>query len=299
MNSNQNAFLQMCAAVKATADAHVNAWTSFAPFSSAYTPYLTLLAQTDDAIALQEKSSTGTTEGKALIRKNLTDKLMQLGDSLALYAQVINDAQLLSDAPMVRSTMEGLKEKELLGHAHKLQALVAPTAIATAVTAYPNNTTLIADTGVQVAKFTSAIGTPRHIAVESMRGTEELERIITQLRAKLEQMDVAARVLQYSQLAFYSEYINSRAIIDANTTTRALTVTVKDNNNGELLENATAVFNPSNEIKSTGPQGMFYVQSMAAGNYTMTVSKPGYTEQSVPFTMDTFGGIQLVVNLES
>jgi hypothetical protein len=192
MTNYQNSFFQMCAAVKATADAHTTAWTNLVPFASNYTPFLTLLAQTNDALALQEKSSTGSTESKSIVRKNLTDKLEQLADILVLFGKVNNDTQLAEDAQMSRSEIDKLTEKALVGHALKLQTLAAPGPVAAAVALYSNSTTFITDTALMVTKFTTAIGGPRHIIAESMRGTEDLERIITQIRAKLDIMDAAA-----------------------------------------------------------------------------------------------------------
>lgn len=215
MNKRQNSFLQMCASVKVTVNAHQTAWSAYPAFASPYSVFLSSLAATDMAIALQKKQSIGTTEQKNSLRKELNAKLNELTNFLVLYSLITNDSDLKRDVYMSPTGITRLTEKALVGHATKLLALFPnPLPIFLNHTLDSIDTAFISNLETLIHDFTQAIGTPRHIIAERMKGTQELEKNIQLLREKLDQMDIAANVLQYTQAAFYSEYTTSRVLVD-------------------------------------------------------------------------------------
>jgi hypothetical protein len=297
MTKEQNSFLQMFAAVKATTDAHTTAWTGFTSYATPYAAFVGLLPQADAALALQEKSSTGATDGKSDLRIALSAKLMQLTSTLVLYAQNVNNTILREDAQMTKSDMDKLSEKALVGHSIKLQSLVTPP-IATAIAPMGITAAVLTSINTDTLAFNNLIGSPRHIIAESARGTEDLDRIITNAKRQLVLMDLAMDVLKYTQPAFYSEYETSRTLIDPSYNTRALEVTVKDTLNGEPLQGAAAIINPGNQTKTSGSQGMFYLNSLAPGSYEITVSKAGYKTETQNVVVDAEGGIQITIEMK-
>lgn len=297
MDKIQNAYLQMTSAVKATCDAHHTAWTGYASFETPYNAFLALFPEVDAAIALQEKSTEGTTIAKNNFRQELFAATVQLGIALHQYGKDTANAALTSDAKMSSSDIDKLSEKALVGHAVKLKGLV-PTPVPAALSGTPYFITpaFITDFDVKITRFSNAIGTPRHIMAEKVRGTENLNAAIVSLRALLVDMDSAADVLQYTQAAFYSEYKTSREIEDAATMPRALTVTVINDISGEPIEGAEATFVPTRPAKTSGAHGMFYIQNMPNGSHTMTVTKPGFATNISTFAVDDEGA-QLMVRM--
>lgn len=299
MDTRQNDFLQMCAAVKATANAHNTAWNTYPAFSTPYASFLSTLTLCDEAIALQERASEGTTEHKAKLRQKLTERIIQLAAVLMQYGVDTNNLQLRRDVYLSQSDINKLSEKAFIGHCLKVKSLI-PTPLPAAISAAPAaiTATFISNLQNLITDFTNAVGTPRHIQAESMRGTEALETHINTLREKLELMDIAAAVLQYSQAAFHSEYTNSRFILDSASTQRALSVQITEAETGTAIAAAQCTINPGAISKLSGDMGYFYLQSLPAGNYTIEAVKAGYRTTTYNFVMDEVGGIQVVVPME-
>ncbi len=291
MDRYQSAFLQMCAAVAATAAAHRPAWQPFAPFAAPFPRLETLRAAATAAAALQDTSSQGATESKAALREVLTTRATQLADILILWYKTTGaNPQAAKDA---RTSRRSLHNQDEPGFAGRIQKLLTLTPGADATPPTPPQS--LADLGItaafitgikaDLAAFVRATGTPRHIIAEKVRGTQDLEKAIDDLRELLvEELDPAARVLGYTQPAFYSEYATSRKIVDPGYRTRALTVRISDAETGRPLEGVTASFQPKLEEgeKSTGPEGEFYVERMEAGTYQMALDRPGYAPKTVP-----------------
>ena len=302
MTNYQNAQVQMMAAVKATADTHQPAWTGFAPFADHYPTFTALLPQITDAVGLQQTSSTGTTEAKAVRREALEARLAKLSAALVVLGETSANEQLKQDARTTRRELDRMQEEELLGRSDRLRDLA--TANAAALAPLGIDAPFLTAFSAAHTQFAAAIGTPRHLIAEAVRGTADLAAAIdAALLVLTDKLDDAVALLAFTQPAFAAEWATARAIIEPGSTTRALAVTVIDNLTAEPLEGAEATIrnttNPAEPPaqKTTGEQGGFYIQSLPAAQYQMTVTKAGYEPETVAFEVDAAGGLQLVVRM--
>lgn len=299
MDKRQNAFLQMTSALKITCDAHEATWIGFPSFANAYYSFLALFPDVNEAIALQVKSTQGTTKAKNTYRSRLVQRSEQLGLALVQYGKDSGNVALVMDAKITNSMLNKMNEKELVGHAMKLKTLVPlPVPVELVNAPFFITPTFLADYNTDIENFSNAIGTPRHVLAEKMRGTKRLANIIASMRILLDDMDSAAAVLSYSAEDFYNEYETSRSIVDAATMPRSLTVTVVSAESGKPIEGAVAKFSSSKLEKKSGAHGMFFVQNMANRIHTMTVKKAGFSTNTTTFEMDN-EGVQLTVMMET
>lgn len=299
MTARQNAYLQMAAAVKATCDAHPAAWSTFSPFADAYPEFTARLAAADAALALQASATEGATAGKKTLRTALAANLRILSAALVLHGKLTADTRMAADAKTTERMHTNMAEKSYAGHALKLLDMAA---------ALPANTLLpyggvsagfLNNTQVALDNFTNAIGTPRHIQSEKVRGGQDLDAVIEDILEIFEErMDPAAEVLAATQPDFYSEYQTSREIVDPGYTVRDLTVTVSDATTGQPISGVQATVAPGGIEKVTGAAGGFYIQDLDAGSYTLALARPGYAPKSVPFAVVDGEGATLEVTMQ-
>src|ERR1043165_622013 len=88
MTGIQNAKLQMCAAVKATCDAHAAVITTFAPFNAPYTDFCTALLGVDGIIGQQSTKTQGVKQIKDQKRTDLESIVILVTASLVLHGSL-------------------------------------------------------------------------------------------------------------------------------------------------------------------------------------------------------------------
>ena len=161
----------------------------------------------------------------------------------------------------------------------------------------PTNLTDLEDRRVA---FRDATGQPRQKKLVAKDGTTALEKKIAELDAYLEQMDTAADVLQFSEPSFYGQYKGAREIIDPSYSTRQLTVKITTASTGAQVEGVEAIINPGNIKKLSGAAGMFYINNMPAGSYTMLLTSKSHqakTEQfNIAANQSTIVDVEMVPN---
>jgi hypothetical protein len=294
MNARENAFLGMTSVVKATCEAYTPAWQSFAPFADAYEDFLAILPVAVQAGAQQFTKSEGSTEGKAKLRATFSDLLLRLGDALDLYARLHNLPLLRADAHTTRSALRDLSEDGLVGRGAQLLGL----ANGLDLSAYGIDAAFLAETSAASTAFVQAIGTPAHRRAEKKAATRLLAECIRRIRTVLtEELDPAAAVLRYTQPQFYSMYKSSRAITDPGFRRRAFRISIVDAQSRRPLAGVRGVVMPGSIKKKSGKGGQFYVDRLAEGEYTLTLSLDGYAERTVVFAVVDGEGTKVEVEM--
>jgi hypothetical protein len=284
MTRIENAKTEMYAAVKAVIDAHNAAWTGNVPFSSAVDKFSSLLESLDGKVALQSTKSEGATSSKDALRDTLEAQTMHIVDTLVLHFKLAKNEQEVRDVYITRHPLSKMSERAFIGHVSKVIAKAAGITAAT-LTGLGLDAAELTAASNNLNSFITSVGTPRHIQAESVRGTQELKAIINDIDDVLtEEMDPAANVLQYSKPEFFSEYQTAREIEDAATRTRELTVKVTDAE-GKGLKGVKAHIPEGDIHKVTGSTGVFYINNMEGGTYTVVLTANGYQAKTIPFTI--------------
>lgn len=285
MNAQQQAFVQMCSAVVATCNAHTDVVSAFAPLQNALAEFEAALPNVDAALVLQNTTTEGSTGEKADMRQTATTLAVKLADILVLHGKLTGKQQLAQDAKVSYRELRNAGDRKFVGYVKTLQTLYNNQ--------LPADITALGFTAADataldglLTNFTQAIGTPRHQAAESQRGTKNLEEALDALEDILEErMDPAARAMRHSQPDFYDEYTTAREIIDPSYNTLALRVKITSGQNGQPLAGVTALITPGAVQKTTGAAGMFQVDNLAPGEYSMQLSLAGHTAKTVPFAV--------------
>lgn len=298
MTGFQNSKIQMCYAVKASCDAQAAVFATFPPFAAPFTDFCAALLGLDTIIGQQGTKTQGVTQVKTAQRRDLEAITILVTASLVLHGS-INGIPLGPEAHTPPSEVKKMKDMLLVGHADKIGALAAtltPAELATVKLTAGNLTDLEA----RRVAFRDSTGQPRQKKMVSKDATGALEKKIEELDNYLEQMDNAANVLQFTEPSFYSQYTGAREIIDPGYSTRQLTVRINATSNGEAIEGVEAIINPGNIKKLSGPAGMFFINNMPAGSYSMMLTSKSHqakTEQfNIAANQSTIVDVEMVPN---
>jgi len=214
MNKGQNAFINMCAGVRATCEAHASEWSGFVPFATAYAEFLTLYHSLPSLVGGQSNTTTGKTYAKGQARDALTERLLQLSQGLALHHTLQNAPLKKAEAHVSRRTLNAGSGLALVGWWHLLQGLAAGEAPAhlaqLGITA-----DFLQNLKAEGEAFVKQLDAPRAARSERKGATASLADTIAALRTLLrDRMDLAVQVLGVTKPDFAGVYKNSRMIKD-------------------------------------------------------------------------------------
>jgi hypothetical protein len=284
MTAQQNAYLQMFSAVRATVEDNGTAWTTFTPFVTPFNAFANLMDTLPAVLAKQDTTTNGATETKEEARKELEDQVLRVCRTVTLLASMNDDDDMSGIVAASSSKLSKMRDMELVGFGKKVLDYTG-TLDPTSLTPLGLTAAMLEATGEQLDTFTALVGLPSRREAKSQTGTKELAQVITELRAILdERLDPAADVLSYTQPGFVDEYYNAREINDPAYRTRSLTVRVSSTA-GVQLPDVVALINPIGVTKTTGGAGTFYINNLEAGTYTMLLSANSFQTKTQEFTI--------------
>lgn len=284
MTSRQEARFNVCRAVRQVCDGNTAVWTGKPSFATPYPEFTGLLDTVEAAGVRQSTSSVGTTMGKEALRHTLEGQTMHVADTLVLHFKLINNTHSQVDLMVNPSMLRRMSEPALAIAASKILSAAAGVTPAT-LTALGLDPAELTSASANLEAFIASIKSPRKIIAESKLGTEQIATLLDAMwEILVDDLDVAAKVLQYSNPEFYSMYKTAREIEDAPTRVRELTVHVKDDNH-EGIGGVKVQITPGNINKVTTKKGTFYIQDMDGGTYTGIINAPGYKSKTVAFAI--------------
>jgi hypothetical protein len=283
MTLEQNAQLTMCRAVRICCNGNTAAWTGSTVFSTAFAEFEAELEGVESLIGQQGIVSTGTTLAKSAVRHTLEGQVMHIADTLVLHFKMVGDQQDRHDLFTSRSVLERMGDEAFSGRATRIISMAADVTPA-ALTALGLDPAELTAASNNLTSFINMIGKPRDIRGLSKQGTKKLgDAIASLMHILVEDMDVAAHVLQYSKPDFFFLYQSAREITDPGYSTRELTVNVTGGESG--LAGAQAVITPGDIHKVTGKKGTFFINNMNGGTYTVVLTANGFKPKTVPFNI--------------
>ena len=158
-----------------------------------------------------------------------------------------------------------------------------------------------------ITAYDASLAKPRVGITEKSQATKQIGVLFYSADSTLEKMDVVVGIIRLTQVNFFNGYKTARKLVDTSSGKLALKATVRDIASREpvkgaiftfSLDGAKAAFTGGNgEItKKTSEKGRLHIKNMQAGNYRVTVRKPGYKEKEV--TVSIADGERSELNVE-
>jgi len=141
--------------------------------------------------------------------------------------------------------------------------------------------------------YKASLSTPRIIKVSQKVATAKLVELFKTGDAVLKEMDAVVEIIRSTDADIYLGYKSARRVIETGTGTMSVKGLVTDVQTGEPIKGAVISFWPDGDatktyaadeaslVKKTAEKGGFYVSTMPAGTYRVTLQKIGYAEQTL------------------
>lgn len=140
---------------------------------------------------------------------------------------------------------------------------------------------VIIDLRKAIDKFDVSIPKPRTGIVIKKLATLTLKQLFTTTDLLLkDQMDVLVGVIKDVYPEFYTNYTNSRKVINPGTHPLAIRCLVVDESNNPIA-GVTAIAGDNMATFTTKTKGHFYVKTFQQGTYQFAFSKEGYETQTI------------------
>jgi len=273
------------------------------------TVLLNTIVQIQSIAEQQGVDKKGVTEEKRLLKENLVVLTADCSRKLAAYAKFTSNSVLAGEVRFSESKLRQSADTVVRDYAkivyNRAQSIVASLATY-GITAATQTTLLNA-----INSYAASIGKPGLSKVEKMQVNKQLDALFRSADVALANMDAAVEIVRLSQPVFYNGYKKARRITVTGRGSLSLKGMVADAASGQPLKGVLISFapdgNPGKEkstsstaevVKKTADKGGFYVKSLPAGIYSVTVSKNGYKEQTIALAVSDGEMSELDVQLE-
>jgi hypothetical protein len=220
------------------------------------------------------------TEDKKQSKDQLILKTVEVSGMIRAYAVIQENSLLEQQMKLAKSNLALLtdlalsaKVEEVLGKAAEL----SPN-----LTDYGVNQELTDSLSAQLGRFNLNLPQVRNNISDHKHSLEEMQRVMDNGDVLLKKMDALMEIIRYSNASVYSDYRNRRKVIETGHRKRSLHLWVTDDTSTEPVSKASVTIHSKNHtelpkvVKSSGPKGGVFVDSLDAGEYSFEVSFNGY-----------------------
>jgi hypothetical protein len=291
MNNYQESKLNMYLAADDYMTANVTILNPLPNYNTNRTAFQNAIAQIRTSSEMQNFDKTGIAENKNEWKKALVTFAADSARKLTAYAKFTNNQILLSEINYSESDLKRRPDTNLQDAVQGIYDRAQP--IVAALETYG----ITADTQTALLNainaFNTAIPKPRLGITEKKQSTTQLAALFKTADTALENIDTAVEIVRLTQVNFYNGYKAARKLVLTGSKSISLKGIVTDASTGEPLKSVTLKFSKNGTsaklkplngkdylIKKTADKGGFMIKTLAEGSYMVTVTKPGYIEQT-------------------
>lgn len=217
MKQTQDNTITMFETTLAFLDKKNNIWKNRSALVDAITRAKEGTAQIRTRSGKQQSPTEGVTEDKTLLRDDLEEKLLVIGDAIAAFAQKTADADLAAKVEMNKSSLDGLKESDLVLAAKRVTD--AAEANLAALDGYGVNATNNDELKAAADLFANKKESPRQAIVGRRVETMSLPAAIRFVRSIFrKEIDKLMSAFKKPEPDFYKGYFVARIIVDRGAT---------------------------------------------------------------------------------
>lgn len=242
-------------------------------------------------VETQAADTSGTTAGKNDYSENLVVSGADTARKLMAFAKLSKNQKLLKEISFTESDLRRLPDS-VLADTVKLIYDRAQTYLPSL-----GSYLITADTQAAllqaITDYKQALASPRVEKVSQVQATKQLAELFVAGDTALANMDAVVEIVRLTQANFYAGYKAARKIIESGNGKMSLRGMVTEALTGEPVPGVAVSFWPDGDVtksyaaadaslvKKSAAKGGFYVSSMPAGTYRVTLQKAGYAEQTL------------------
>lgn len=246
----------------------------------------------DSLIARQGVNRSGLKNNKEILRDAAIVAGLDVAKRITAYATVEENAILLKEAKLTETELRRLADTKI---APKLTAVVTlANANAAKLAEYGVTAAVITKLSEAIQAYATAVPQPKMGIDETKQVTNKLDECIKSNDALLRKMDALVELEKAGNPVFYNSYKNLRKVVVLGKGSLALKGLIRDAVTGKGIPKVDVLIEPSGErskalmaagadlsknVKRTAPKGNFMLKTLPEGEYTFTISKPGYAPQ--------------------
>lgn len=291
MNSRHEAKMNMYRTVKQFCDDNNTTVASNAAFLAAFNNFKAKLASLSTAVASESQVISGITADKAALRRNLCTTAADIAALVSAYATANNNQVLKQSVNFRFSDLMRLKDELLAPNCQNIYA--AANTNATALVNYGITAAMLTVFQTAITDYSAIVPKPR--TAHSVRSTHTLNigLLVREIDALLkEQLDQLIVAFKTTKPDFCASYKTARIIHDPITTTTQLKGKVMDRQSNISLSGATITMSGTANVSTTTNKfGHYLKKPLPAGEYTLTVSLPGYQDRVIEHVQIKLGQV--------
>ena len=278
-NLNQFQMIQM---VESLMNNNQPIWNGFPILVTAKTKLTTYADAIRHEFAKSLIVSTGIAKDKSNSRKKLTKFALQISKSLTGYFAIVPDDEQYDSNYFAPSTLQLMKEKELIGTCFHLHNN-AETELANLA---PFNITAATLTNfmAEIEAFSNQINLPKQAISQRKDANEQIVKLLSECMLFLtRQLDNSMVMLENTQPTFVGLYQSARRIHKNPTHRRALQIVCVSATTNQPIEGVKLTIVKEKIIRFSGPKGKCYVQHLPQGKHKLLVELKNTEPQTIDF----------------
>lgn len=283
MTSVQEDFVTMVLTTVAVLNANSTVWQENVPLSALIASITTDVNEVVDLQSEQDKKHTGITDNKKAKRSKLEDDVVLIAHILAFFAATTEEAALEEQMDLQPSDLTHMTELKLLGQAKVV--LDAAKKYTNDAKPYGLTADMVSNLNTHYNDFSEVLNAPRVAIVDVSDATDNIARIISELRKTIiKKLDKA--MMLYRDTTLYEKYLKARIIVNSPTRHLAATGNFTDEAGNPLEDVKITIDNGTDDVlRKSSPKGNIRVQNLLDGVHKLYAEKPGFTKVEMQFTV--------------
>ena len=254
-----------------------------------------------DHSAQQTTPQTGMAKNKKALKDNLAKSGFYVVTCARAYARSINDMVLYEKVNYTFSSLSTLNDTDLVNASNTIYTAATANiaAISAVTTLVPADLT---DYKQLITNFTPFLPQAQSTRSASKLHTEAIMRLFTEVDDTLKEVADYIAITQFTEPAYYQEYLKANIIGNAITRNRALQISVVNKLTQQPIlkadisivgANGTKVVN-----KKTTAKGNIYLQDLKEQDYTITIVQAGYQKYNATVSVTDGTTFNLIAEME-
>lgn len=260
------------------------------------------------SVAEVQKSDTkGHAENKLKLREKLMTLVLDNSHKLNAFATFSGNIELKSEVKINQSKLLRAPDTAIRDYAQIIYDKAESNI--DALTGYGITKETQAEMNDYISKYNAALSSPRVAKTETVKATKQMSTLFEHADLLINAIAIAIGIVQLAQPIFIKGFETAKKIVMTGKTSLALRASAVDSKYGLAIKGVKFVFRPENRnlaegepaeiVKATADKGIFRIRSLKEGNYTVTVSKPGYKEKVISVVVADGEMTDLKVELEA
>lgn len=288
MNKNQSSIRNVSPLITTFITKNSSIFSPIPGLSSYNTQLVNNYNLTNTLSEQQEANRTGHTSNKNGLKTDLVNKAFEVCEKCYVYATQANNQVLLKEMSYTFSKLNKCGSRKLRDRA----ILIYDRAIANQANLASYNITaaMLAALKTAIDNYTASIINKRTSTVEGKQISDQIQSITVSSRGLIKKILLLARVIRTAQPTIYQGLLDIANSVDTSCRQMTLRTSITDSN-AQALKGVRVEFYLKSEhdadpsikpllVKTTKEKGMFNIQNLADGTYTIIISKTGYKSQT-------------------